>query len=175
MKLFLLAVAVMMHVSAFAQSDYEVSKDKENGAVVYKGQVTFEDLRKEPSFNWLQRGETAYKPDTAAIRFLKQYLPNYEMVVVFGTWCDDSHILVPKLSKVMQVAGYPMAKLSMYGADRAKQTKNIEHKLYRIERVPTIILYQNHVEIGRIVESVNKSIEEDLAVIIQKQLDAEKK
>lgn len=171
MKKLLFAVGMMMSVHAFAQSDFDISKDKENGAVVYKGQITFADLSKESTFDWLKRGTDKYTPDSNSVKFLKKNLANYELVVLMGTWCDDSQNLIPKLNKVLQVTGYPMAKYTMYGVDRAKTTKYIEHKLYKLDKVPTIIVYKNHVEIGRIVETVKKSIEKDLEVIIQADLD----
>lgn len=170
MKQILLLAALLMSLSSFAQSDFDISKDKENGAIVYKGQISFDDLNKEHTFTWMKKSDE-YKPDSATMVSLKKDLPKYEMVVLMGTWCDDSHILIPRLYKVMQQAGYPMAKCKIYGVDRAKETKYIEHKLYSVQKVPTIILFKDHSEVGRIVESVKKSIEADLAQLIQKSKD----
>ena len=54
----------------------------------------------------------------------------------------------------------------MYGVDRAKTTRNGDEKKYGITLVPTIILFKDGKEVGRITETVKKSIEEDLATII---------
>lgn len=175
MRKLLLAAALLTSLHSFAQSDFDKSKDKESGAVVYKGQISFNDLESESSFSWLKRGAAAYKPDTTAIAYLKKNLPKYEMVVLMGTWCEDSQNLVPKLLKVLQASGYPMSSYTMYGVDRAKEAKYVEHKLYSLDKVPTIILMKDHVEIGRIVESVKKSIEIDLVQMIQKKLDEEER
>jgi hypothetical protein len=148
-------------------SDFDISKDKENGAVVYKGQCTFEDLQKESSFGWLDRGTNAYKPDSNAVKYLKKHLGGYDLVILMGTWCEDSQNLLPKLRKTLQAAAYPMSKLSMYGVDRAKTAKNVEHRLYKLEKVPTIVVYKNYMEVGRIVETVKKSIEADLMAIVK--------
>lgn len=56
----------------------------------------------------------------------------------------------------------------MYGVDRAKTTKYVENKLYKIELVPTIILFKKNAEVGRIVESPKKNIEDDLVDMIKK-------
>jgi thiol-disulfide isomerase/thioredoxin len=170
MKQLLLAAAMLLTINVMAQtskSDFDISKDAENGAVVYKGQISFDDLGKEGSFGWLKRGSDAYKPDTNAVKYLKKNLVNYEIVVFMGTWCEDSQNLIPKFYKLLQVIGYPMGKLTMYGVDRAKTAKYIEHRLYKIEKVPTIIVYRNHSELGRITELVKKSIETDLINIIR--------
>lgn len=173
MKTLLLAASLLFGGQAFAQFGYDVSTDKENGMQVFKGEITFDDLKKEPSFTWLTTGTANYKPDTASLSFLKKYLGQFDMVIVMGTWCDDSHNLVPKLYKVMQLAEYPMGKYKIYGVDRAKETKGVEHKLYQIVNVPTIILFKDKIEVGRIVETVKKSIEADLVKIIRKKLDAD--
>jgi len=170
MKQLFLAAAMLLTINVMAQtgkSDYDVSKDAENGAVVFKGQCNFTDLGKEGSFGWLKRGSDAYKPDTNAVKYLKKNLGNYEIVVFMGTWCEDSQNIIPKFYKLLLLTGYPMNKLTMYGVDRAKTAKYIEHKLYKIDKVPTIIVYKNHSELGRVVETVKKSIETDLINIIK--------
>lgn len=158
----------------FAQSDFDKSKDVENGAVVYKGQFTFEDMLQEESFGWLQRGATSYKPDSVTMVYLKKHLPDYQLVVLLGTWCEDSHVLIPKLYSTLQQAGYPMNNYKMYGLNRAKESKYIEHKLYKAEKVPTVIIVKNNMEVGRITESVRKSIEKDLAAMIEKHIDEQR-
>jgi thiol-disulfide isomerase/thioredoxin len=174
-KTLLLCASLLISGHAFAQFGYDVSTDKENGGQIFKGDFTFEDLKKEPSFTWLTTGTANYKPDSASVSFLKKHLGKFDLVIVMGTWCDDSHNLVPKLYKVMQSADYPMNKYKLYGVDRAKEAKGIEHKLYQIVNVPTIIVFKDKIEVGRIVETVKKSVEADLAKIIQKKLDEEAK
>jgi len=164
-QLFLLA-AMLFSVATFAQSDYEISKDDETGAVVLKGQISFDDLKKESSFTWMSKGAASYKPAKSDIKYLKEYLPQYEMVVLMGTWCDDSQRLIPELYKVLMAAGYPTGKVKMYGVNRAKEAKNLEQKIYSLEKVPTIIIYKDHTEIGRIVEHLKDTMEGDLVALI---------
>lgn len=170
MRILLTAVLLMMSMMTFAQSDYYTSVDSQNGSVVFKGQILFNDLQKEPSFKWLESGINAYKPDMQDMAFLQQHLANYSIVTVMGTWCEDSQILVPKLLKVMGMVNYPMPMYTMYGVDRNKQTKYGESKFYNITRVPAFILVKDNEEVGRITESVSKSIEADLRVIIEKDI-----
>lgn len=172
-KILLAAAASLLSVAAFAQSDFDISKDKENGMTVYKGALAFDDLKKESTFGWFQRGATAYTPDSNAVKYLKKNLPQYNLVVLMGTWCDDSHNLIPKLYKTLQAAGYPMKQIRLYGVDRAKQAKYVEHRLYQVEKVPTIILQKQHTEVGRVVETVKRSVEVDLVQLIQSNLDAQ--
>lgn len=144
---------------------YVTYKDSVDGGVVYDGLITFDDLNKELSFTWLNVVRE-YKPSENVIEFLETYIKPYTMVVFMGTWCDDSHYLIPRLERVLQLINYPSSKLTMYGVTRAKTTKNGEEKKYNIALVPTIILFKDGKEVGRITETVRKSIEEDLAAII---------
>ena len=156
----------MTSITAMSQS-YIASKD-DDGGLIYNGRITFDDLNKEPSFTWLKGDEKAYLPDERIQLYLNAYLKNYSMVVFMGTWCDDSHYLIPKLEKVLRLAEYPMSSVTMYGVDRQKETKSGEQKKYNITLVPTIILFKNGIEAGRITENVSKSIEADMAAIIAK-------
>ena len=144
---------------------YATYKDSVDGGVVYNGLITFDDLNKELSFTWLNEVND-YKPSENVIEFLQAYLKPYTMVVFMGTWCDDSHYLIPRLERVLQLINYPKSSLTMYGVDRAKTTKSGDEKKYDITLVPTIILFKDGKEVGRITESVKKTIEDDLAAII---------
>jgi len=59
----------------------------------------------------------------------------------------------------------------MFGVDRDKQAKYVEHKIYKIKDVPTVIVFKDHLEIGRITETVKKSVEADLANIIRPDIE----
>ena len=85
-----------------------------------------------------------------------------------GTWCDDSHYLIPKLEKVLQEIDFPKSQIILYGVDRKKNVKTGENKKYVITNVPTIIVLKDGVEKGRITESTKISIEVDLTGIVSK-------
>ncbi len=163
----LLALLLMINISAGAQTKtYDTTRDVKNGQMVFNGPITFNDLFTETSFNWLQSGIDEYKPVADAMAVLQSRLKEYTIVVFIGTWCDDSHYLLPKFTKVLQQVGYPLTGVTMFGTDREKKTKNGEQKQYNISLVPTIILLKDGKEAGRITESALKSVEEDLAKII---------
>jgi len=166
MKQFLLLLFTFLSVKSFAQTDYDTSVDKENGAIVYQGQFTFDDLSREPTFSWFRSGTDAYQPDPGQVAKLAAPLKDYRLVVLLGTWCDDSQNLVPKLYKTLQEANYPLASVTLIGVNRAKETKSRDQKVYDLQRVPTIIIYKAEKEIGRIVETAERTIEKDMAVLI---------
>jgi thiol-disulfide isomerase/thioredoxin len=161
----------MLTTMALAQSNYQILKDPKNGEAVYKGSFTFQDLHADGSFTWLKHGYEKYKPNAQHVAYLKKHLANYTMVVFIGTWCDDTHEMLPKFEKVLTASNYPLAKLTLFGVDREKKARNIENKLYRVESVPTIIVFKGRLEIGRITETVKASVEEDLLNIIKTDID----
>ncbi len=158
---------LLISINAIGQSQtYSVSKDTVDGGVVFNGLITLDDLSNEASFSWMKSGIEDYKPYASAVDFLRTYLKDYSLVVFMGTWCDDSQNLIPRLAKVLKEADFPLAKLSLYGTDRAKKTKSREDRQYDVEKVPTIIVFKKGKEVGRITETVRKSIEDDLSAII---------
>lgn len=165
-KFFLTIMMMALSYNMQAQSNYVILKDKDTPWKIYKGVFTFQDIHAENSFGWLKKGYESYKPDTNDINYLKKNLGAYTIVAFIGTWCDDTHKLLPRFEKVLSLSAFPMKQYTMFGVDLGKKTLNDENRLYRIENVPTFIVYKGRKEIGRIVETVNKSIEEDLVSII---------
>jgi len=107
-----------------------------------------------------------YSPAPRAIEFLKSYDKPTVIEVFYGSWCSDSQREVPRFIKVMEKANNPNFKVIYIGVDRKKHDPEGLAKKRGIERVPTFILFQQGKEIGRIVETPEISIEEDLAQIL---------
>ena len=164
MVLFLLLVA---YTSA-GQHSFKKFEDDKTGTTTFKGRMTLADIYREPSFDWMRNGVDEYKPAQPAIDVLKAKLRQYHLIVFMGTWCGDSQDLMPKLYKVLDKAGYPLTDITLYGVDRDKATGTGEDKTYGMTLVPTIIVMDGKREAGRITESIDNSMEEDLAAIVNK-------
>jgi len=54
----------------------------------------------------------------------------------------------------------------MFAVDRIKKAGDCDINYLKVELVPTIILYKEDLEVGRIVESPRMSLEEDMVDII---------
>jgi thiol-disulfide isomerase/thioredoxin len=164
----IIALAMSLHTNAQAQTN--IYKN-DRGELVYEGATTFEQLSKEPAFTWLQMQDKAsYTPDAAKLAYLKEHLRKYNLVVLMGTWCEDSHMMLPKIYKVLQDAQFPMGELRMYGVNREKKSPGGEEKAFNVSSVPTVIVFKGDKEVGRITEVVRKSVEADLAGIVEKDL-----
>jgi thiol-disulfide isomerase/thioredoxin len=91
---------------------------------------------------------------------------DFRIVVVFGSWCDDSLQHVPRFIKIAQEVGTERLPESYLGVDRSKKDPEGRVAGLKIEKVPTFIVYRKDAEIGRIVETPKATLEEDLAEIL---------
>lgn len=162
--MFLLGTIVL---HAQYNSDYDVVKSATEGEVIWKGDCTFEDIEKVPAFRLTEQSK-AYIPDQTIMPALAEALHKYDIVIFLGTWCEDSHRLIPQLYRVLEDCGYPLLNLRIFALDRDKKGKNGEEIPYHITNVPTIIILQHGEEKGRITETVKDTIEGDLAGIVAK-------
>lgn len=155
-------------MQAAGQYNLDVTVDNETGDIIYRGECSFKDLGSEQAFTWLRTGTGHYNPDKATVGYLERTLKDYNMVVLMGTWCEDSHKLLPQIYKLLRITQYPMSQYKMYGLDLNKVGYNDEHEKYKVVSVPTIILLSKGSEIGRITETVTRSLEADLKALIKK-------
>ncbi len=109
-----------------------------------------------------------YQPSSVYINKLHDKMAGVDVVVIFGEWCGDSKVQVPRFMKVLDKAGLPSYNLKIYGVTRNKKGVIYDMSKYNIEKVSTFIVYQDGVELGRIVETPKKSLERDLWNIAKK-------
>lgn len=92
---------------------------------------------------------------------------NIHFILVAANWCSDSEREVPKLIKLIQKANISFNKIIIYGVDRDKKEPTGETVQYHIEKVPTLIIFKDNAEIGRIVEFPVISWDEDILTILE--------
>ena len=164
------AILILFHFSTMAQytSDFETIESESGNEPIYKGTCTFEDIRTISAFH-LDEAADNYQPDDKAIETLREGAQEYKLVVFLGTWCEDSHNLIPKLYKVIKEMDVNVEEsLVIYALDREKKGRDNIEQQFKITNVPTIIVLKEEKEIGRITETVQKSVEQDLVNIIEK-------
>lgn len=110
-----------------------------------------------------------YSPKSKFINKAKSIFKDgdYEIVTVFGDWCSDSKLQVGRFDKVLSQASFPKSKYKHIAVDREKKARKVDITKYRISRVPTFIIFLNGIEIGRITESPDTTLEKDLYNILR--------
>lgn len=117
------------------------------------------------SFKWFKDNYNQYKPAMSVVEELIKF-EKCSLLVVLGTWCSDSHELVPQLFKVADLVGWE--KIELIGVDRKKQCSSIDIKPLNIEYVPVILVFKDKKIMGKIVETTAVTIEDDLLKILSK-------
>jgi len=101
------------------------------------------------------------------VKLIGSKINDFDITIVFGSWCSDSEQQVPHFYKILDQAGYDDSQLKIIAVNRQKKADEVHIEDLQIELVPTFIIYQNGKEIGRIVETPVETLEEDLWQIIQ--------
>jgi hypothetical protein len=153
MKKLLITIILFFLVagSVFAQMQAEISRDAKNGSKVIKGILTRHDLESDTAFGWYAENLKSYHPQPTAVAALRKN-PNIEFIVFMGTWCDDSHFIVPKFFSLLDSSGISADKVSMFGCDREKKTLRHFSEAMNVTNVPTIIVMNQGKEVGRVIE-----------------------
>jgi len=140
--------------------------DEKSGKNVLVGISTRADYQNSDFSTWFNYEYTTYGIDSDVLSDYKKNYDNINIKIVLGTWCSDSRREVPRFIKVLDFISFPKDKISYLNVDREK--KDLSNKVddLEIDFVPTIIIYENGNEIGRIIEAPELTLEKDLLKIL---------
>lgn len=144
-------LAFLFATTAVAQSQYEVLVERP-GEKSLKGIITRSVLESDTSFKWFATNFKAYSPRQDAMEALKKNADSIQLLVFMGTWCEDSHFIIPKLYALTDAAGFSQEHITLIGTDRNKKTLSNLANALNVTHVPTIIIFRNGRELGRIIE-----------------------
>jgi thiol-disulfide isomerase/thioredoxin len=151
---------------SLAQNQYQVLVERP-GEKSLKGIISREVVEKDTSFKWYAQNLKGYTPNADAIKGLKKNADSIQLLVFMGTWCDDSHVIIPKFFALTDAAGFSKDRITLIGVDREKKTLSHLTEALNIINVPTIIVFQNGREVGRVVEYGKSGLfDKDLADIL---------
>lgn len=153
MKKITLLVIVVLFFSTLitAQDQFQVLIERPNEKTL-KGIISRDILQKDTSFKWYAENLKSYSPNAAALEGLKKNKDSIQLLTFMGTWCEDSHFVIPKLYSLMDAADFSQERITLIGVDRNKQTLSHLSAALNITNVPTIIAFKNGKEIGRVIE-----------------------
>lgn len=143
--------ALLISNAITAQNQYEVLIEKPNEKTL-KGIISREVLQSDTSFKWYAENLKGYGPNALALEELKKNKDSVQLLVFMGTWCEDSHNIIPKFYSLLDAAGFPQERVTLIGVDREKKTLSHLAEALNVKNVPTIIVMKNGKEAGRVVE-----------------------
>lgn len=162
------AILVLFTLQAYTQELNKKVLDEKTGTEILIGYCD------EPAFQLGEFGESyskefkAFQPKDNTMNQLKGKLDDITFTIVLGTWCDDTKEQLGRFTKLLYCLKYDMNRCTFIAVDRTKTAEKVPMDDLKIEKVPTFIVYRNAVEIGRIVETPEASMDTDLMKIIQK-------
>ncbi|AFU99477.1 thioredoxin family protein [Simiduia agarivorans] len=101
---------------------------------------------------------------------LRAFLTGAELVVLFGTWCHDSEREVPRLMRVLEQGDFSVRYIAI---SRDKSEPMVAVERHQLQFTPTLVVYHNGVEAGRIIETPEHTWLEDLRALSVNQTNAQ--
>jgi thiol-disulfide isomerase/thioredoxin len=128
------------------------------------GPLTPEEiLEKIPEW---KRFVIGYSPQIDIISRLQAVPEEVRVEIFLGTWCPDCRQHVSAYFKIMDMVRNPIIQTTYTGVPRDRSARQLYIEGKNVERLPTFIVFLRDQEIGRIVETPSKSVEEDLWQIL---------
>jgi len=107
----------------------------------------------------------AYQVSSQASKVIEQWGSDLRIEVFFGTWCHDSQREVPRLLKLF--SQNKAVQLKLIALDYQKSEPQGLSKGKEVKYTPTIIVYKNNIEVGRIVERPKVNLFDDIETFYQ--------
>lgn len=155
--------------TGFTQTQYEVLKDYVDGGKILKGVISKDILISDSSFNWYSQNLKPYSGSKDVAATFAKHKDSIQLVIFLGTWCEDSHVIIPKLFAFLDAAGFSNDHMTLIGVDRNKKTISYLTDAFNVVNVPTVIVMKEGKELGRVVEYGRYGmVEKELAEIVDK-------
>jgi thiol-disulfide isomerase/thioredoxin len=162
----LLILLILISALSLAQIKNQITVDEETSKLMLIGLFDRSAFSDTSFSSWFDNEYENYNVDTSALNLIANDINQIKFIIVLGTWCSDSREQIPRLLKILDFLNYPESKMQMVAVNRDKKAGDYDIEHLKIELVPTIILYKEDVEVGRIVESPHLSLEEDIIDLI---------
>ena len=91
----------------------------------------------------------------------------FQVQVLFATWCHDSEREVPRLLKILETAGIESSAVELVALDFNKSEPKGRAALQGLEYTPTFVFSVAGEEIGRIIERPDGSLETAISNIVR--------
>ena len=155
-----------------AQKTYTSTEDAGHpGSFIFNGIVCKADLQNNPDFTWYAANANNYTPKEAQVNVLKEGKGKVKYLVFGGTWCSDTHFILPKFFKLTEAAEIAEKDISFFATDRNKKTIGNITEVLNITNVPTIIVMKDGKEVGRVIEYGSTGMwDQELADLVKKAL-----
>ncbi|MEL0300320.1 MAG: thioredoxin family protein [Flavobacteriaceae bacterium] len=141
-----------------------LGKDWEGNEILV-GRVTYAQMTQYTEA-WFNKEYDFYRINEERLEKIKPLLKDKRVVLIMGTWCEDSQREVPGMMKILNQAGFNTAEMEIIAIDEDKRTKEGLEKAYNLAYIPALIFFEGDKEMNRIVEFPINSLEQDILDIL---------
>jgi thiol-disulfide isomerase/thioredoxin len=135
-------------------------------SVMLLGKANRKGFQMDAFKSWFNSGYESYSADSEVMQQLQPLLKDVTITLFMGTWCEDSQRETPHFYKILDDTDFDESKLTLITVSEEKTTPQGFESGKNITHVPTIILYKDGNELGRIVEYPIESLEKDMLAIL---------
>lgn len=162
---YLLTVLILIMQYSLIAKDYTTYRD-DKARLVIDGELSRADWYSET--DWNLDSIAQYHPDAARCLEIKNICgkDSVEFIIIAGSWCGDTKSELPKLMKVFDVCKLEPDDYILVGVGKDKVINTNISKSINVDRVPTLIILKNGLELGRIIEYPELSWEHDIAIVL---------
>ncbi len=160
MKNFIVLIFTLFSISLVAKaqstsaSSFVVLVDSaHDNKKMLDGIITKNDLINDTAFKWYAESQRIYpKPDADAVAAFSKNKDKIYFLFFGGTWCEDTHFILPKFYKIQEASGFPENRITVFALDHKMSTTGNLAKAMNITHTPTIVVMKDGKELGRVVE-----------------------
>jgi len=163
---FLLGMMFLNNI-VLAQVFNTTEVDSVDGKEIHVGLVIREVLMEGEFGTSFHSEYESYPIEFEHLEALFQLLEEVRITIVLGEWCSDSKREVPRFFKIIDHAGFPPDRLEVICVNRSKKAGEVNLETYKIEKVPTFIFTKDGFELGRITESPENTLMQDMIEILK--------
>lgn len=162
----ILVMILLLPLLLCAQEKNRLTVDEKSGKQIAIG-ICDRAVFADTNFSWWYDSEyNNYEASVQILDSIKSKLENVSITIVMGTWCSDSRKQVPGFLRILDEIKFDPDKLTLICVDRKKEAEGTNAKELDIKLVPTLIIYKDEHELGRIVETPQTTLESDLKKIL---------
>ena len=143
-----------------------VKKKRDPGVpgIMLLGPIEIPDLYRE--YPYWRRSHEAYIPEEKQIALIRSVLKPVRLDIYLNVWDEECSQRIPKLIKVLELAGLNRYFCALYGLDHNMKGLGGIKPPYPVESVPTIVIKVNGNKVGEITKETQAPIEEALSEIL---------
>ena len=136
-----------------------------DGNEILVGKISYAQMT-QYSAAWFDKEYDLYKVNAERLAQIKPLLKDKRVVLLMGTWCEDSQREVPGMMKILNAAGYNTAEMEIIAVDEDKKTVEGLEKKFALTYIPALIFFDGENEVNRIVEFPINTLEQDMLDIL---------